>query len=314
MSELLGVLQAMVAEAEAGRASAFCVVVRTQGSAPQRPGAAMLVRADGTTVGTLGGGCVEAEAQRKAAELLRVEQSARLHLQLDFDYGWDDMAICGGQMDVAVMPVTRQTDLSPFRQAITAADRCRPASVPIVITHEGKRLQYDVHVEVPPTLLIAGAGHVGLAVAELALELDFHVVVIDDRSEYASLKRFGPNVKLIVDDFVHALQSYPVDASCYVVIVTRGHKHDEAALEAVIRSPAGYIGMIGSKRKVAAVFEHLREAGAEQELIEKVHSPIGLAIGAVTVNEIAVSIMAELVQVRRRTTPKLVTGPIELDA
>lgn len=312
MREVVEVLEALVTEVEAGRQAALCVVVQTRGSTPQRPGATMLLRADGQSVGTLGGGCVEAEAKRQGLELLEKSLSARLNLRHDHDYGWDDVAICGGQMDIAVMPVTPQADLQPFRQAIEAAKRRAPASVPITVQHEGKPLQYRLHLEVPPTLLIAGAGHVGLAVGKLARELDFHVVVIDDRPEFACPERFGPHIELIVDDFARALRTYPIDANCFVVIVTRGHRHDQEALAAVIRSPAGYVGMIGSRRKIKTVFQNLREAGVPQELIDRVHTPIGLAIGAATVNEIAVSIAAEMIQVRRQNTPTLVEGPIEV--
>jgi xanthine dehydrogenase accessory factor len=167
-----------------------------------------------------------------------------------------------------------------------------------------------VHLEVSPTLLIAGAGHVGQAIARLAVNLDFRVVVIDDRPDFASRERFGERIELIVDDITSALRDHPIDAGCYVVIVTRGHRHDHHALDAVIRRPAGYIGMIGSKRKSATILHALADAGVSQELIDGVHTPIGVPIQAATVDEIAVSIVAELISVRRRKTPKLVEGPV----
>ena len=114
-----------------------------------------------------------------------------------------------------------------------------------------------------------------------------------------------------VFDIARALREYPIDAGCYVVIVTRGHQHDAQALDAVIRRPAGYIGMIGSKRKSATILRDLADGGVSQELIDRVHTPIGIPIRAMTVNEIAVSIVAELIQIRRQTTPKLIEGPIE---
>jgi xanthine dehydrogenase accessory factor len=184
--------------------------------------------------------------------------------------------------------------------------------VPIVVMREGERVAYRLHLEVPPTLLIAGAGHVGQALAELALRLDFHVVVIDDRADCARADRFPAGVELVVNDIAGALTKYPVDRGCYVVIVTRGHRHDHLALDAVIRRPVGYIGMIGSRRKSQMILRDLAAAGVPSEQLERVHTPIGMRIGAVTVSEIAVSIAAELVQVRRQQTPKLVEGPIEL--
>ena len=284
-------------------------MVRTRGSTPQRPGAVMLLRSDCSTVGTLGGGCVEAEVKRRAFQSLTTRRSAVLAFVLNHDDAWNDGLICGGRMDVAVMVVTRDTDLGLFQKAIKTSLRREPAATPITVQHEGKPLEYCLQLDVPPTLLIAGAGHVGRAVAQLAVGLDFHLVVIDDRADYASRQRFGPDVTLVVDDIAGALKAYPIDRACYIVIVTRGHKHDHQALDAVIRSPACYIGLIGSRRKTKMIFNDLIDTGVPRKLLEKVHTPIGLPIGAVTVTEIAVSIAAELIQVRRRDSPSLVELP-----
>jgi xanthine dehydrogenase accessory factor len=318
MSELVLILETLLADAEAGRPAAFCAVVKTTGSTPQVPGAAMLVRSDFTTLGTLGGGCVEAEVRKAAFQLLQQGRSALLEFDLDHDYGWDDALICGGKMSIAVMPITRATDLQPFRQAVAFARKREPAQVPIVVNPDPKgdregaepaveRRAYHLHLEVPPTLLIAGAGHVGQALARLAVELDFYVIVIDDRADFAAPDRFPAGVECRVGNIAGMLRDYPIDGGCYVVIVTRGHQHDAEALEAVIRRPAGYIGMIGSKRKSGLILRDLAQAGVAAEQIERVHTPIGLPIGSLTVNEIAISILAELVQVRRRNTPKLVS-------
>jgi xanthine dehydrogenase accessory factor len=311
MSELIPVLSALVADAEAGRPAALCVVVGTQGSTPQAPGAAMLVRADFGTLGTLGGGCIEAEVRRRAFQLLQQDQADLLHFNLDHDYGWDDGLICGGHMSVAVLPVSERMALEPFREALALARGRQPASVPLTVKHEGRQLAYRLHLEVPPTLLIAGAGHVGQAVAVQAARLNFHVVVVDDRAEYACRARFPDGVTLVVEDIGRALRAYPLDGGCYVVIVTRGHRHDFQALDAVIRRPAGYLGLIGSRRKSQAMLRDLAAAGVPAEALARVHTPIGLPIGAVTVAEIAVSIAAELVQVRRQSRPTLVDGPVE---
>jgi xanthine dehydrogenase accessory factor len=306
----LPILEALVAGAAAGQPAALCVVLKTQGSAPQGPGAAMLLRADDSTLGTLGGGCVEAEVRTRAFQAMQQAGAALVELDLDRDYGWDDGLLCGGQMEIAVMAVTAATDLTPYRAALAAARRGEATWVPIVIKHQDQRQEYRLHLETPPTLLIAGAGHVGQALARFAVELDFRVVVIDDRGEFATPARFAAGVECRVGDIGAVLRDYPVDASCYVVIVTRGHKHDRQALEAVVRRPAGYIGMIGSRRKSTLILRDLATAGVPKEQIDRVHTPIGVPIHAFTVPEIAVSILAELIKVRRESTPKLVTGPL----
>lgn len=312
MSELLPVLQTLLADVDAGRPAALCAVVRTRGSTPQAPGAALLVRSDLSTLGTLGGGCVEAEVRRRAFQMLQDGQSGLLDYLLNHDYGWDDGLICGGRMYIAVMPFAapRPELLSAYRTAFDAARSRRPATIPVVVEHEGDSQLYRVRLEVPPTLLIAGAGHVGAALARLAVGLDFHVVVIDDRADFASSDRFPDGVELIAGDIAGALAKWPIDAGTYVVIVTRGHQHDHQALAAVIGADAGYIGLIGSKRKSRMILKDLAEAGAPAERVAAVRTPIGLPIGAVTVPEIAVSIAAELVQVRRQNAPALVEGPL----
>jgi xanthine dehydrogenase accessory factor len=310
MSELLPVFQELVNEADAGRPAALCVVVRTRGSTPQTAGAAMLLRSDFRTVGTLGGGCVEAEVRRRAFELLQRGQSALMDFVLNHDYGWDDGLICGGRMYIGVMSFPSGVNVDPVRNALELARRRQPASIPIVLESESQPLEYRLHLEIPPTLVIAGAGHVGHALARLAVDLDFHVVVIDDRGDYASRERFGERVELLVDSIPKALRAYPIDDACFVVIVTRGHQHDHQALEAVIRRPAGYIGLIGSRRKSKMILKDIRDSGVQQDLLDRVHTPIGLPIGAITVPEIAVSIAAELIHVRRQKTGPLVEGPL----
>lgn len=309
MSDLFPTLQSLIDDAEARRPVAICTIVETRGSTPQCPGATMLVRADGKTVGTLGGGCVEAEVRRRALEFIQQGHNALLDYVLDHDFGWDDGLVCGGKMKVAVMPLVAGCDLDPWRVALEKTRRREPSAFPIDVDHEGVRQRYLVHLEVPPTLLIAGAGHVGKAVAKLAVDLDFHVVVIDDRGDYAASLRFDPRVELVVADIPQTLREHPLDAGTYVVIVTRGHQHDEQALEAVVRREAAYIGLIGSRRKSRLIFADLKALGVTDAQLARVHTPIGLDIRAITVPEIAVSIMAQLVKVRREQVPVLVEGP-----
>ncbi|MEK6676325.1 MAG: XdhC/CoxI family protein [Planctomycetota bacterium] len=310
MREPLNILQTLLSDVQAGRPAALCAVVRTKGSTPQPPGATMLIRHNMTTIGTLGGGCVEAEVRKRAYEhLLRGDRSALLDFVLDHDYGWDDGLICGGRMIFGVNVISDPNDLAPFREALLRADRREPAIFPIVVQQDGESVEYRVHIEVPPKLIIVGAGHVGQAVARLAADLDFHVTVIDDRDDMASPSRFSDRVQLVVGDIARTLREFPLDIGSYVVIVTRGHQHDHKALDAVIRREAAYIGLIGSRRKSRMIFDDLVQANASPDQVARVHTPIGLPIGAITVNEIAVSIIAELVKERRRIAPKLVEGP-----
>jgi xanthine dehydrogenase accessory factor len=357
MSELLPVLETLVADIEADRPVALCAIVKTKGSTPQSPGAAMLVRADMTTLGTLGGGCVEADVRQQAFKLMQDGRSGLLDFVLNHDYGWDDGLICGGRMFVAVMSVQQPSNegamptalgghaqpatdmpkqarrhgaraahgaaagaripsctsttelLAEYRAALALARARRPATVPIVIDHQGAQQTYALRIEPPPTLLIAGAGHVGGALARLAVDLDFHVVIIDDRADLASPERFPAGVEVITGDIAQSLRNHDIHESSYVVVVTRGHQHDHQALEAVIRRPARYIGMIGSKRKSRMILKDLTEAGVSPEMVDRVRTPIGLPIEAVTVPEIAISIAAELIQARRQTPTPIVEGP-----
>jgi xanthine dehydrogenase accessory factor len=155
---------------------------------------------------------------------------------------------------------------------------------------------------VPPSrLVIAGAGHVGRAVASLGGFLGFDVVVIDDRPEFANTARFPEAGQLIVGDIAGSLDALPVSSETYIVIVTRGHRQDEAALRACIRRRAAYIGLIGSRHKVVLMKERfLKKDRATPAEWGRVHTPIGLPIGSKTVEEIAVSIAAELVLVRSK--------------
>ena len=155
----------------------------------------------------------------------------------------------------------------------------------------------------PPTLLIVGAGHIALPLARLGKMCDFDVVVLDDRASFANKERFPMADQVIAAPFETAMQEFPLDEDTYIVLVTRGHQHDVSSLLQVLDRPSAYIGMIGSRRRVRAVFQLLEEEkGISRERFERVHSPVGLDIGSETPAEIAVSIMAEIVKVRRGGT------------
>jgi xanthine dehydrogenase accessory factor len=162
-------------------------------------------------------------------------------------------------------------------------------------------------------LIICGGGHVGQAVAKAARLLDFNVTVIDDRTEFAARDKFpDPNVKLLAMDFIEALRSLRITPATHLVIVTRGHRHDELCLQEVIDKPARYLGMIGSRRRTTTIRERLKREGVAPALLQRVHAPIGLDIGAQTPEEIALAIMAEIILVRRGGTgvPKSADGPM----
>jgi xanthine dehydrogenase accessory factor len=162
-------------------------------------------------------------------------------------------------------------------------------------------------------VVVCGGGHVGRAVAAAAQLLDYRVTVIDDREDFASRVRFSDaRVNLVSGDFAVALREMRITPASHVVIVTRGHRHDEICLREVIERPARYIGMIGSRRRTTTIRERLKHDGVAPELLRRVHAPIGLDIGAQTPEEIAVAIMAEIVLVRRGGTglKKSAEGPM----
>jgi xanthine dehydrogenase accessory factor len=175
-------------------------------------------------------------------------------------------------------------------------------------------LRLLIEISRPPLeLVICGGGHVGRAVALAGRMLDFVVTVIDDRAEFVARDRFpDPNIRLVADDFTRALQSLKITPATHIVIVTRGHRHDELCLQEVIDKPARYLGMIGSRRRTTTIREHLRREGVAADLLRRVHAPIGLDIGAQTPEEIAIAILAEIVLVRRggEGRPKSASGPM----
>jgi xanthine dehydrogenase accessory factor len=291
-------LQEIVRRVRAGERVAVCTVVSARGSTPQRRGARMVVTLDARTVGTLGGGCVEAEVRRVAGEMLLKGESKLMEFRLDHDYGWDDGLICGGVMDIHIQCVAAG-DEGPFSAALEAVRQRRRVPLTIAYEQRGEAKEYVEEIGPGPVLVIAGAGHVGQALGELATRLDFRVTVIDDRPEYASHSRFPHAERCIVGEIEMELRRLAVDADTYIVIVTRGHSRDGQALAAVVNSPARYIGLIGSKRKIKTILDDQAAMGTPLEALRRVHAPIGLDIGAVSVAEIAVSIAAELVAVRR---------------
>lgn len=294
-------MEQIVRRADAGEALAVCTLVRTRGSTPQKAGAVMVVLRDGQTLGTIGGGCVEAEVRSRALQSISAGGVSLFTFKLDDERnGWDDSLVCGGTMDVAVQVVDSRDAAAEFRAARDTLVAGEPAT--LVVSAPGAE-PFERTIEPTPSLIIAGAGHVGASLAAIARQMDFDVTVIDDRPDYASADRFPTGVKCVVGDIDGELSHARIGPSTYVVIVTRGHRNDGRALAAVIASRAKFVGLIGSKRKVLTIFEDLVSRGVPRETLAKVHAPIGLDVGAVTPGEIAVSIAAELIAARRGMTP-----------
>ncbi|MBC7785376.1 MAG: XdhC family protein [Burkholderiales bacterium] len=296
---MLKLLEEIVRRTNANESLAVCMVAAAHGSTPQKVGATMLVLRDGQSLGTLGGGCVEAEVRKRALQLIEERRGALLRFQLDHDYGWDDGLVCGGTMTMAVQVVSNAKDAAAWHEARAALRAGEPATLRMSVPDDTGQAHHFAHDVLPtPHLVVAGAGHVGMALGQIAQKLEFDLTIIDDRPDYASAERF-PGTDCIVGEIQNELARIAIHRHTYVVIVTRGHRHDATALAAVIRSPARYIGLIGSKRKILTILRQLADDGVPQELLSRVHAPIGLNIGAVTPAEIAVSIAAELVAVRR---------------
>lgn len=250
------IYQEVVRIRDKGEEAALVTVVSASGSTPREEGAKMLVRPDGSILGTIGGGSVEARIISEAIEIIHRGRPQLLRYRLK--EGEELGMICGGDIEVFVEPILPE-----------------------------------------PTLYIFGGGHIALALAKMAKQVGFKIVVIDDRPEFANPQRFPEAEQTLAIDFAKAFSRLKIDKSGYIVIVTHGHTGDEVVLQGALGTKAKYIGMIGSKTKNKTVFSHLRAKGISQELLDKAYTPIGLRIGAQTPEEIAVSILAEVIKIRR---------------
>jgi len=182
--------------------------------------------------------------------------------------------------------------------------------VPLELPAAGGRLEIFFEVMTsPPRLFVVGAGHIAVPLVKMAKLLDFRVAVIDDRLLFANRERFPDADEVLVGDMAETLKGLPITPSTYIVLITRGHKYDEPCLREIIHSPARYIGMIGSRRRVKACFQRFREEEKiAEEVIERVYAPIGLDINTETPEEIALSILAEIVRVRRGGKAQSLSG------
>jgi xanthine dehydrogenase accessory factor len=181
---------------------------------------------------------------------------------------------------------------------------------PVVLPEAGGKVEVFFEVmPAPPKLIVVGAGHIAVPLARLAKILDFHVAVLDDRMLFANRERFPQADRILVGDMAATLKEMPITPSTYIVLITRGHKYDEPCLREIIHSPAKYIGMIGSRRRIKACFQRFREEEKiAEEVIERVYAPIGLDINTETPEEIALSILGEIVKVRRGGKAQSLSG------
>jgi xanthine dehydrogenase accessory factor len=281
------------------------VLTSVKGSSPQKAGALAVFHADGRIDGTLGGGCLEAEAGRLALESLVTGKPAPFDVVLDGGFRWDDGMICGGRMTGWVIPGAQRAG-AEFWETLAAAR----APLPWGITQDftfisgdpARRCMDDLvhHGIVMPSiaLWIAGAGHVAQAVAPLAHEVGFDVHVFDDRPELASRQFFREPITLHPGSWPELLAASPQEA-CFALVMTRGHEHDAQVLREWLKHRFGFLGMIGSKRKARLMREaFVAEGVATTGQMDAVECPVGIEIDAVSPQEIAVSIVARLIERR----------------
>lgn len=303
------VLPTLLTWHRAGHRFATAIVTQTWGSSPRPVGAMMGIRDDGSVVGSVSGGCVESAVIHAALEALADGQPRMIDFgSLTDEQVWEVGLSCGGRIRVWIdpLPTTRAnwselpkqrtvyvTDLETGERTLTDSDATVEQS------HERDGLFYQV-VSPPERLLIVGAVHIAVPLVRLAKSLDFDVVVVDPRSALANWERFpDPPDEIIVAWPDDALPSLSLDESVYAVVLTHDPKIDDAALVHLLRSPVAYIGALGSRATQAKRRAFLLASGFSETEIDRIHGPVGLNIGARSPEEIALSIMAEIVHVRR---------------
>jgi xanthine dehydrogenase accessory factor len=241
-----------------GQKCAIATIVQVNGSIPSFESAKILVREDGSFMGTVGGGCVEAEVWNAAREVIETEKPRHLSFSLGQDAAYDEGLICGGQLNIFVEPVIPQ-----------------------------------------PRAFIFGGGHVSKGISKIATLAGFSTSIIDNREAFANAERFPEAEATYAEEYEDVFPKLPVNYSSYIIIVTRGHRDDMRVLRWAVNTPARYIAMIGSKRKTISVVHELEKEGIPREAFEKVFAPMGLEIGAEMPEEIAISVVAEMIAVRR---------------
>jgi xanthine dehydrogenase accessory factor len=331
VSDRADLWRAAAAAAREGREAALATVARRRGSLPMASDAKMLVEPNGRRLGTIGGGCLEADVTGQALETIGRGGPALVRHTLNADVAGDLGLSCGGTVELFLEPVvvgdeaaalyaaaaaaidtrTCATVLTPLdwadgpRKTLQVGSQLRTIGVavapiapvaPVVQVEAGLLVEPLPRV---PRLLLFGAGHVAAEIARAAAATDFHVVVVDDREEFANRDRFPTAVEVIVRDLPGVLAALTLDPDDYVIACTRGHALDAVVIEATAASAACYVGMLGSRRKREVIWKALERSGVPRDALERVKVPIGEEIGADTPGEIGISVMAELIRVRR---------------
>jgi xanthine dehydrogenase accessory factor len=243
-----------------GQKAALATIVQVRGSIPSFESAKMLIREDGSMVGTIGGGCVEAEVWNAAREVMETEKPRHMSFNLGQDAAYDNGLICGGQLDVFVEPV-----------------------LPC------------------PRAFIFGAGHISKSLSKVLTMAGFSTTVIDDRDSFANRERFPEADEVKSGEYEEIFPQLVVNESSYIVIVTRGHRDDMRVLRWAAGTSARYVAMIGSKRKVINVVKELEKDGIPRAAMERIFAPMGFEIGAISPEEISISVAAEMIAMRRMT-------------
>ncbi|MEW6184494.1 MAG: XdhC family aldehyde oxidoreductase maturation factor [Thermodesulfobacteriota bacterium] len=351
------IFSAIEGELRKGRGLALATIISSRGSTPRGPGTRMMIRSDGSFIGTIGGGKIEAEVLAESSAIFKEKKNKIIAFQLKGEEAAQADLICGGELEIFLeyYPGKDEAILDFFSRMANLRNQDRPAlfatlveegpsfgaekrlflfvsgedqereppfwlnlqspSLPEVlrkktpvlwtgfVQDKEKRIFLEPLVSTP-RLIIFGAGHVSAALCPLAKTIGFQVTVVDDRADFASPDRFPEADDLVVRPMEQTAGEFRFLPTDFVVIMTRGHLFDHQVLRRVLSRPLNYIGMIGSRKKMETIFKALREEKFPAELLNTVHSPIGLEIGAETPEEIAVSIAAELIQVRARNRGK----------
>ncbi len=308
-----------------GEKVVLCTILASSGSSPRGAGARMAVFADGTTMGTVGGGQVEYLASQEALEVLNTGATAIRSFDLAPAQVASIGMVCGGKVTIYYQLLT-QSELPVLQQMAQALRedanswlylRIREGKVESfrvvgeeeasqdpehycsrAVLVKGEPLEYYEPLMRAGRVYIFGGGHVGQALVPVLASVDFRVTVYDKRKELATKEHFPMAEQVIYGDYEHIFDKVTLKPQDYVVIMTPGHESDYALLEQVLRVETAYVGCIGSRHKIARTQELLRQAGISEERIASVHSPIGLPIGAQTPAEIAVCICAEMILCR----------------
>jgi xanthine dehydrogenase accessory factor len=337
---------------EKGEKVVLATLITRVGSAPRAVGAKYLIKGDRTSIGSIGGGRVEAEVWEEAQKVIEKEKGGILHFELTSEQLAKGGLICGGNIDIFLEPL-EENFLNIYQEAARIRQKGGLAILATLVSVEGdfhkregskiliknsgekvgsllggleleKKILSEGKVIVKekkpkvlvlssenrkteillepvfsePTVYIFGGGHISEQLAPLAKKVHFKVAVIDDREMFANQERFPEVDEVIVSEFENCFDQLYIDDSSYIVIVTRGHLYDGFVLEQAVKTNARYIGMIGSKKKIKTLYQNLMKKGISKETLKRVHAPIGIEINSETPEEIAVSIVAELIKVR----------------